>query len=96
MLLLNYIDNTYIITYVDIDNTYIAKIHYIITYFYELVNYGNIGKKKGMLVMRKKVIYKYDGLPQFHFEIILDGNVDVEQFAKDNQVNVLSVEYLTD
>lgn len=44
--------------------------------------------------MRKKIIYKYDNLPQFHFEIILDGNDDVEQFEKDNQVTVLSVEYL--
>lgn len=44
--------------------------------------------------MKKKVIYKYDGLPQFRFEIILDVNDDVEQFEKDNQVNVLSVEYL--
>ena len=47
-----------------------------------------------MLIMKKKVIYKYDGLPQFRFEIILDRNDDIEQFEKDNQVNVLSVEYL--
>lgn len=46
--------------------------------------------------MKKKVIYGYDGLPKFHFEIILDGSDDVEQFAKDNQVNILSVEEIID
>lgn len=49
-------------------------------------------KKKGMLIMKKKVIYKYDGLPQFHFEIILDVSDDVEMFAKDNKVNIISIE----
>lgn len=42
--------------------------------------------------MKKKVIYKYDGLPQFHFEIILDVSDDVEMFAKDNKVNIISIE----
>lgn len=44
--------------------------------------------------MKKKVIYAYEGLPKFYFEIVLDGSDDVEQFAKDNQVNILSVEYI--
>ena len=42
--------------------------------------------------MKKKVIYKYDGLQQFRFEILLDAADDVEQFAKDNKVNIISVE----
>ena len=42
--------------------------------------------------MKKKVVYKYDGLSKFRFEIVLDASDDVEQFAKDNQVNVISVE----
>ena len=42
--------------------------------------------------MKKKVIYKYDGLSQFRFEILLDASDDVEQFAKDNKVNIISVE----
>ena len=29
--------------------------------------------RKGVLIMKKKVIYKYDGLPQFRFEILLDA-----------------------
>ena len=45
-----------------------------------------------MLSVKKKVIYKYDGLPQFRFEIVLDASDNVEQFAKDNQVNIISVE----
>lgn len=45
-----------------------------------------------MLSVKKKVIYKYDGLPQFCFEILLDESDNVEQFAKDNQVNIVSVE----
>ena len=42
--------------------------------------------------VKKKVIYKYDGLLQFCFEILLDESDNVEQFAKDNQVNIVSVE----
>lgn len=45
-----------------------------------------------MLSVKKKVIYKYDGLPQFCFKILLDESDNVEQFAKDNQVNIVSVE----
>ena len=48
--------------------------------------------KKGVLSLKKKVIYKYDGLSKFRFEIVLDASDDVEQFAKDNQVNIISVE----
>ena len=45
-----------------------------------------------MLSVKKKVIYKYDGLSKFRFEIVLDASDNVEQFAKDNQVNIISVE----
>ena len=58
---------------------------------FKIVPRGTI-KRKGMLSVKKKVIYKYDGLPQFCFEILLDESDNVEQFAKDNQVNIVSVE----
>ena len=49
-------------------------------------------KRKGVLSVKKKVVYKYDGLSKFRFEILLDASDNVEQFAKDNQVNIISVE----
>lgn len=40
----------------------------------------------------KKVTFNYDTLPKFYFEIILDAEDSVEQFAKDNQIHIIRVE----
>lgn len=42
--------------------------------------------------MKKKVTFNYDTLPKLYFEIILDAEDSVEQFAKDNQIHIIRVE----
>lgn len=51
-----------------------------------------IVKKKGVLSYEKKVIFDYETLPKFYFEVILDEEDSVEEFAKVNQIHIICVE----
>lgn len=42
--------------------------------------------------MKKKVVFDYETLPKYYFEIILDAEDSVEQFAKDNHIHIIRVE----
>ena len=42
--------------------------------------------------MKKKVVFDYETLPKFCFEIILDAEDSVEEFAEVNQVHIIRVE----
>lgn len=42
--------------------------------------------------MKKKVIFDYETLPKFYFEVILEEEDSVEEFAKVNQIHIIRVE----